>query len=56
VTPAYDCKTAQVAAIIEPTKGEFYIMLGRGDHTCERWRIDESLARKLRKELNQKLD
>lgn len=56
MTPAYDCKTAMVAAIVEPTKGELYIMLGAGDHSCERWRIDEDLAKKLRRELNARLD
>jgi hypothetical protein len=56
VTPFHDCKTAQVAAVIEPSKGELYVMLGEGNHDCTRWRLTESLARKLRRELNDKLD
>lgn len=50
------CKTALVAAITEPVKGELYVMLGEGDHDCVRWKITQELARKLRRELNQKLD
>jgi hypothetical protein len=56
VTQFHDCQTAAVAGITEPNKGEIYIMLGEGNHDCTRWRLTESLARKLRRELNDKLD
>ncbi len=35
---------------------EIFITLGTGDHTCQRWKLSESLARKLRRELNERLD
>jgi hypothetical protein len=54
--PFHDCKKAFVAGIVEPVKGEIYVMLGEGNHDCERWLLTESLARKLRRELNEKLD
>jgi hypothetical protein len=56
VTPFHECKRALIAGIVEPVKGELYVLLGEGDHTCERWLLTESLARKLRRELNQRLD
>lgn len=49
-------KKALVADVVEETRGEFVIVLGEGDHDCQRWRLTESLARKLRRELNAKLD
>ena len=54
--PHLECKKAAVAAVVEPVKGEIYVMLGEGNHDCERWLLTESLARKLRRELNAKLD
>jgi hypothetical protein len=56
MTPAYDCKAAFVADIVEPSPGEYYIMLGEGNHDCERWRLTEDIARKLRRALNARLD
>jgi len=48
----------RVAAVAVLTKTEegFFITLGEGDHSCDRWKITESLAKKLRRELNEKLD
>lgn len=54
--PSLECKKAFIADIVEPVKGELYVMLGEGNHDCERWLLTESLARKLRKQLNAKLD
>lgn len=54
--PSYDCPSAIVAAVIEPSKGEYYIMLGPGDSSATRWRMTESLLKKLRREINEKLD
>jgi len=54
--PSYDCPYAIVAAVIEPSKGEYYIMLGPGDSSAARWRITDSLLKKIRREINEKLD
>jgi hypothetical protein len=54
--PFHSCPTAVIAGITEPNKGELYLLLGEGDHNCQRWKISESLARKLRRELNERLD
>lgn len=54
--PFHPCKTAAVAGVTEPTKGEFYILLGEGNHDCTRWRLSESLLKKIRREINEKLD
>ena len=56
IEPSHDCQSAQVAGITEPTKGEYYILLGPGDHTATRWRMTESLLKKLRREINEALD
>lgn len=54
--PFHNCQTAHVAAILEPAKGEYYILLGPGDHSATRWRMTESLLKKIRREINDKLD
>lgn len=56
MTPFHNCPEAMVAAITEPTKGEFYIMLGEGNHDCTRWRLSEPLLKKLRREINRTID
>jgi hypothetical protein len=38
---------AVVASIVEEGKGEFYLILGSGDHRCQRWKLTPSLLRKL---------
>lgn len=48
-------QTAAVAVVTQEAR-ELYITLGPGDHTSQRWRLTESLARKIRRELNEKLD
>lgn len=40
-----EARTASVADIVEPVRGEFYIVLGIGDGTCERWRLTKSQVR-----------
>jgi hypothetical protein len=52
----HNCPEAVVAAVTEPTKGEFYIMLGEGDHGCTRWRLSVPLLKKLRREINKAID
>ena len=49
-------KIARVAAITGDQPDERYITLGEGDGTFVRWKLSESLARKIRRELNQRLD
>ncbi len=34
---------------------DLYLMVGPGDHTSQRWKLSESLARKLFKELAERL-
>jgi hypothetical protein len=46
---------ATVAVITDDADG-IKITLGPGDHTSQSWRLTESLARKLRRELNERLD
>lgn len=50
-----DAETVTVAAIV-PEGEEIILMLGPGDHSCQRFKLTESLARKLRRELNERLD
>jgi len=40
-------KIARVAAIVEEERGKTILVLGPGDHTCERWEISGSLLDKL---------
>lgn len=40
------------AAYEECGGGDTIIMLGEGDHTCQRWRLTETLRRKLILELS----
>ena len=54
--PFHHCQDAAVAGITEPSKGEYYIILGTGNHDCTRWRMTESLLKKIRREINEKLD
>lgn len=49
-------KKAVVADVVEEVRGDFIIVLGEGDHTCQRWQLTESLAKKIRRELNRRLD
>jgi hypothetical protein len=49
-------KTAAVAVVTNDHDGNYFITLGVGDGTCERWKVKESLARKLRRELNDRFD
>ena len=47
-------RTAVVAAITNEGP-DLYIMIGPGDHYCRRWKLSESLARKLFRELAERL-
>jgi hypothetical protein len=47
---------AAVAVITGDKAGERCIKLGPGDGTFQRWRLSEELARKIRRELNARLD
>jgi hypothetical protein len=49
-------RKAAVAVITGDTPGERYITLGEGDGTFQRWKLTEELARKIRRELNGRLD
>ena len=43
-------------AVITNEADDLFITLGSGDHTSQRWKLTPSLARKLRRELNERLD
>jgi hypothetical protein len=43
--------TVAVVASVTVVEREITLMLGPGDHSCQRWRISESLADKLEYEL-----
>jgi hypothetical protein len=43
--------TVAVVACVTVVEGEITLMLGPGDHSCQRWRISEGLADKLEFEL-----
>lgn len=47
---------ASVAVITGDKPEERYITLGQGDGSFQRWKLSEMLARKIRRELNQRLD
>lgn len=47
---------AAVAVITGDRPGERFITLGAGDGGFQRWRLSEELARKIRRELNARLD
>jgi hypothetical protein len=40
-----------VVACVTVVEGEITLMLGPGDHSCQRWRLSEGLADKLEFEL-----
>ena len=48
-------RTAKVAAVTDEA-GEFFLTICEDGRDCDRWRISASLARKLRRELNERLD
>jgi hypothetical protein len=43
--------TVAVVASVTVVEREITLMLGPGDHSCQRWRLSESLADKLEYEL-----
>ena len=49
-------KIAASATITGDLPGERYITLGERDGMFQRWRLTEEQARKIRRELNQRLD
>ncbi|MCP3368292.1 hypothetical protein [Bradyrhizobium cajani] len=49
-------RVAAVVVITGDTPGERYITLGEADGTFQRWRLTEEQARKIRRELNSRLD
>jgi hypothetical protein len=52
-----DCdREARIAIITGDEVGERYITLGEGDGSFTRWKLSEELARKIRRELNARLD
>ncbi|WP_315792206.1 hypothetical protein [Bradyrhizobium sp. SZCCHNRI1002] len=55
VSPA-DGKVATIAAITGDRPGDRSILLVDGAGECQRWTLTEELARKIRRELNQRLD
>lgn len=40
-------RSAAIAAIVQESPGEFYLVLGEGKHDFDRWKLSESLVRKL---------
>jgi hypothetical protein len=54
--PSKDERTAKIAAVTGDRPGERYITLGEGGGTFDRWKLSEGLARKIRRELNSRLD
>lgn len=40
-------REAFVLAVVEEGPGEFFLVLGSGDHGCDRWKLTPSLLRKL---------
>ena len=51
-----ETKEAVVAVITGERPHDYCITLGIGDGTSERWKLSYALARKLRRELNERLD
>ena len=51
--PSTGDRSITVAAVASVTvvEGEITLMLGPGDHSCQRWRLSEGLADKLEFEL-----
>lgn len=49
-------KEAAIAVITGDKIGERYITLGERDGEFQRWKLTEDLARKIRRELNVRLD
>lgn len=47
---------AAVAVISGDRPNERYITLGPGDGTFQRWKLDDGLLKKLRREINARLD
>ena len=43
-------------AVLTSEGPDLFLTLGPGDHTSQRWKLTPSLARKLRRELNERLD
>jgi hypothetical protein len=56
MTSSNSDKIAVIAVVTGDQPDDRYITLGVGDGTFERWKLTESLARKIRRELNQRLD
>jgi hypothetical protein len=48
--------TATVACITGDRVDERYITLGVGDGTFQRWKLTDSLLKKIRREINERLD
>jgi hypothetical protein len=53
---AQSAPRAASIAVITNEADDLFITLGSGDHTSQRWKLTPSLARKLRRELNERLD
>ena len=49
-------QTATVAVITGDKPDDRCITLGPGDGTFQRWKLSESLLKKIRREINEKLD
>jgi hypothetical protein len=45
--PSVTERDALVLALVEEGKGEFFLIVGAGDHRAERWKLTPSLLRKL---------
>lgn len=54
--PDQNAEVAAIAVITGDKPDDRYITLGIGDGTFQRWKLSEILARKLRRELNERLD
>ncbi len=40
-------REAFVATVVEEGPGEFFLVLGAGDHGCDRWKLTPSLLKKI---------
>lgn len=51
-----EVKEAEIAVVTGDRPEDYCITLGKGDGTFERWKLSYDLAKKIRRELNQRLD
>lgn len=40
-------REARVVVVVEEGPGEYFLVLGSGDHGCDRWKLSPSLLKKV---------